>query len=239
MNYRDYLSNILTWAIVTEEVNYERSDDDNVIIIKDLPGNNYRDTIVKNILLEVHTTDVASTKALLDTFAKTYNDTSYMDDFDYVRQFYNTPMVLTNFNITGENYSSIINVSGTLIISSNIADIKQTIIDGELYETYDRTLTYTTVADNQATNMDGYLNDTQIRNGIVKITFMMISRGDSITNKLRRIRRGELPINTTFNLTLIHSDNDDAETYEGVKCDSHTINSKNSALPTLTISFIK
>lgn len=238
MNYRDYLASLLTWATVTTDVDYQRQTDEHVVIIKDIIGTNYRDTVVKSILLEVHTTDVVATKSLLETFTSTYNDTSYTDDFDYVRQFYSTPMVLTNFNISAENYSSIINVSGTLIISSNISDIKTVLIDGESYESYKRTVTYSTVVDNQAPNMTGDINESEIRNGVVKISFNLISRGDSITHKLRSIRRGELPINTTFTVGLIYTDNDDVEEYT-MRCESHTVDSNNSALPVLTLSFIK
>lgn len=238
MNYRDYLASLLTWATVTTDVDYRRQEDEHVVIIKEIMGNNYRDTVVKSILLEVHTTDVVATKSLLETFSATYNDTSYTDDFDYVRQFYNTPMVLTNFQFSGENYSSIINVSGTLIISSNISDIKTVLIDGESYETYKRMITFSSVIDNQAPDMTGYINESEVRNGVLKASFNLISRGDSITHKLRSIRRGELPINTTFSIGLIYTDNDDVENYT-MRCESHTVDSNNSSLPVLTISFIK
>lgn len=238
MNYLDYLQSIFTWATVTNEVNYNSEETDNVIIIKEMPGSVYRDTVVKPIQLEAHVKDLATAKGLIETFAKAYNNTDFMDEFDYVKQYYGTPMVLGNFNIMGANYSSVIIISGTLIISSNISDIKQILIDGEDYETSNRTVTYTTVVDNQAVDMSGYINASQIRNGVVKVTFTMVSHGDTFTQKLRRIRRGELPINTTFTVRIIHTDNNDVEEYT-LRCDSHTINSSNSALPVLSVSFIK
>ena len=238
MSYKNYLSNIITWATVTDELNYERHTDEVVLIIKDLAGNNYRDTVVKTIQLEVHTDDVATTKALLETFAKTYNNTDYTDDFDYVKQFYATPMVMANFNISGNNYSSVIVVSGTLIISSNVSDIKTVIIDGELYETTSRILTYTTVPDNQAVDMNGTINTTQIRNGILRFTCNLVSRGDTLTQKIKNIRRGNIVINTTFTIRLTFTDNDDVETHT-MRLDSSTVNSNNSSLPTLSLTFIK
>lgn len=238
MNYRDYIASILTWAYVTEELNYRREAYDKVIIIKDLPGSNYRDAIVKPIQLEIETDDVTTTKALMETFAQSYNNTDYTDGLSYVKQYYNTPMVLSNFNLSGDNYSSKIIVSGTLIISENISDIKSVLIDGEYVETQGRTLTYTTVPDNQAKNMSGMLNETQIRNGILQFTFNLISKSNTLTQKIRQIMRGELAVNTTFSVKLVFTDNDDVMSLN-MKLGSNTLNSNNQTLPAGAISFIR
>lgn len=239
MSYLNYIASALTWAEVTQELNYNYdSAVKPVVIIKDLQGNNYRDTVIRTVQLECFTSDVNRDKALLETFARTYNNTDYTEDFDFVKQYYSTPIVLTNFSMTGNDYSSRIILSGTLIISSNVSDIKSVLIDGELYETSARVLNYITAPDNQASNMSGLINITEIRAGMLKFTCSLVSKSDTITHKLRNIRKGLLPINTAFVIKLIHLDNLDEETHT-MKMDSHTINSNNSALPVLTISFSK
>lgn len=238
MNYRDYIASILTWAVVTEELNYRGEASDKLVIIKDLPGSNYRDAIVKPIQLEIETDDVATTKALMETFASTYNNTDFTDGLSYVKQYYNTPMILTNFNISGNGFTSKIIVSGTLIISENISDIKSVMVDGEYVETQGRTLSYTTVPDNQATDMNGFLNETQIRNGMLQLNVNLISKATSVTHKIRRIIKGELAVNTTFAIKITFTDNDDVMSLN-MKLGSHTINSNNQALPIGAISFIK
>src|SRR3990167_540294 len=114
MSYRDYLATKLTWATVTDELDYQRHADEHVVIIKELTGSIYRDATIKPIQIEVHTDNVVDTKALLETFAKAYNNTDYTEDLDYIKQYYSTPMVINNFNMSGTNYSSTILLSGTL-----------------------------------------------------------------------------------------------------------------------------
>lgn len=238
MNYRDYIASILTWAVVTEELNYRGEASDKTIIIKDLPGSNYRDAIVKPIQLEIETDEVTTTKSLMETFAQTYNNTDFTDGLTYVKQYYNTPMVLGNFNMSGNGFTSKIIVSGTLIISENISDIKTVIIDGEIVETQARTLTYTTVPDNQASGMGGLINTTEIRNGMLQFSFNLISKSNSLTHKIRRIIKGEIAVNTTFTVKIIFSDNDDAMSLN-MKLNSNSLNSNNQALPVGAIAFIK
>lgn len=238
MNYRDYIASILTWAVVTEELNYRGEASDKTIIIKDLPGSNYRDAIVKPIQLEIETDEVTTTKSLMETFAQTYNNTDFTDGLTYVKQYYNTPMVLTNFNMSGNGFTSKIIVSGTLIISENISDIKTVIIDGEIVETQARTLTYTTVPDNQASGMGGVINTTEIRNGMLQFSFNLISKASTFNHKMRRILKGELAVNTTFTVKIIFSDNDDVMSLN-MKLNSNSLNSNNQALPVGAIAFIK
>lgn len=238
MSYRDYLATKLTWATVTDELDYQRHTDEHVVIIKELTGSIYRDATIKPIQIEVHTDNVVDTKALLETFAKAYNNTDYTEDLDYIKQYYSTPMVINNFNMSGANYSSTILLSGTLVISGNVSDIKTVLIDGEFYETTNRVITYTTVPDSQPVSMDGYTNTTQIRAAVLRVSFNLVSRADTLTQKIRNIRRGNLPINTNFTVKLIHTDNEDYETYT-MKLSSNTLNSDNTSLPIIAVEFIK
>lgn len=238
MNYREFLESVLIWADVTEELNNTYSNERPTVIIRELQGAIYRDSVVKTIQLEVHTTDMATTKALLDTFAKTYNNTDFEDDFDYIKQYYSTPMVLANFNTVGNDYSSHIILSGTLIISKNVSSIKRVLIDGEEYTTTDRSFIYTTNVDNQATDNTGKVNTSQVRNAVLKFTCTMINRDDAIGFKLENIRKGVLPINTSFTVKTYKGSNNTVEEYT-MKHESHVINDANSNLPILTVSFIK
>lgn len=238
MSYRDYIANILTWATVTDELDYARHEDEHVVIIKELTGSIYRDATIKPIQIEVHTDNVVDTKALLETFAKAYNNTDYTEDLDYIKQYYSTPMVINNFNMSGTNYSSTILVSGTLVISGNVSDIKTVLIDGELYETTHRIIIYTTIPDSQPVSMDGDVNATQIRGAVLRISFNLVSRADTLTQKIRNIRRGGLPINTSFTVKLVHTDNEDYESYT-MKLSSNTLNSDNTSLPIMAVEFIK
>lgn len=238
MSYLNYLKENIAWAEITNELNYQYAGDLPLIIIRELQGSIFKDSVVQPIQLEVHTTDTEATRALLLAFTKAYNDTSYNDGFDYVKQFYSTPMVIANFEVVANNFSSRIIVSVTLIISKNVSSIKRVLIDGEEYSTSSRNLVYATVPDNQAVDMSGVLNTTQIRNANLRFTCSMISRADTLGSKIRAIRKGISTINNSFVVKLIHSDNDDVEEHT-MKLASHTINDENSLLPILTVEFIK
>jgi hypothetical protein len=188
--------------------------------------------------LLVYTDNVTTTKALLDVFTKAYNNISFTsEDFIYIKQSYSTPMVVSNFGQIGNNYSSQIIVNGTLIISENISDIKQVLIDGYIVETTTRALSYVGNVDNVRIN-GAYLNVSNITESNLKLTFTILGKATPLWTKLRRIRTGLLDIDTAFAVVLTYTDNDTTESY-AMKLDSMVINSENQALPSLSISLIK
>lgn len=237
MKYSDYLASILTTVTVTDELTYTHNGEGVAVIVKYLNGTNYQDSIVQPIQLLIYTDDVMTTKAIFDTFTKTYNNLPYIDDFTYINQLYSTPMIISNFGQIGNNYASQIIVNGTLVISSNISDIKQVIIDGYVVETTSRHITYVAVVDNTRVS-SANLNASNITQANIKITITILGKATPLWTKLRRIRTGLLDIDTSFTVALKYTDNDEVETYT-MKVDSVAINSENQTLPSATISFIK
>ena len=238
MNYLSYLKGVLNEDyVVTEELNFDYNGNGVAVIIKYLTGNNFQDSTVIPIQLSVYTDDVPATRADMEAFTKSFNDVAFVQGFEYIRQFYSTPMVLANFDPTGTNYTSQIVVSGTLVISSNISDIKKVKIDGTEYVTTLRYLNYTTNPDSQRRGT-GNLNKTNIKNAMMKFTCSLINKGSTLGEKVRRIRLGQLPINTTFDIELTFTDNDYVENYT-MKLDSISLNSENQSLPVLSLSFIE
>lgn len=237
MSYLSHLQSIFgNQATITEELSYQYDGESILIIIKYLAGSNYLESTVQPIQLGVYTNDVPATRTLLETFAKTYNNTSYTDGLDYIRQIYSTPLVLSTFQPTGVNYTSQIIVSGTLIISSNVSDIKSVAIDGVVYETTSRILTYVAMPNNKRDSTTN-LNRTRISYASLKFNCTMINKSNVLNTKIRNLRTELLPVDTTFTIVLTFSDNDATETYE-MRLDSHTLNSENQILPTLSLSFI-
>lgn len=236
MNYLNYIKALFPDYQVTDELNFEYGGK-TAIVIKYLTGSNYRESIIQPIQLSIYTTDVATVKSAFDVWTKQYNNTNYLDGFDYVQQFYSTPMVLSTFSPLQDNYTSQILVSGTLIISENVSQIKTVEIDGHVYETADRHLHYVTTPDTQP--KDGVsLNETYIKSAFVKFTCSKVNKGDVLGQKLRNMRLGNLNKNTTFTIKLTFTDNDTVEQYT-MRLDSQTLNDVNSALPTLSLSFVK
>lgn len=237
MSYLSHLQSIFgNQATITEELSYQYDGEGILIIIKYLSGNNYRESTVQPIQLAVYTNDVPTTRTLLDTFAKTYNNTPYTDGLDYIQQIYSTPLVLTTFQPTGVNYTSQLIVSGTLIISSNVSDINSVSIDGVVYETTSRIITYVAMP-NSKRDSTKTLNQSRMSYASLKFNCTLINKSNVLNTKIRNIRTGALAIDTPFTIVLTFTDNDVTETYS-MRLDSHTVNSENQILPTLALSFI-
>lgn len=89
------------------------------IVIKFLPATlNYGQVlmpIVVNAIAEKNKLDVCYN--LFIQYAETYN--LQFNDDETIRQYYSSPVVLSNFNEIGDGYRSLINLSGTFQISEN------------------------------------------------------------------------------------------------------------------------
>ncbi|NCD15074.1 MAG: hypothetical protein EOL92_07565 [Bacteroidia bacterium] len=237
MSYLSHLQSILgNQATVTEELAYQYSGEGILVIVKYLSGTNYRDSVVQPIQLAIYTDDVPTTRTLFESFAKTYNNTPYTDGLDYIQQIYSTPMVLSTFQPTGTNFTSQLIVSGTLIISSNVSDIKSVTIDGVAYETTSRVLTYVAMPNNKR-DSTAKLNKTKITMASLKFNCTLINKSNTLNTKIRNLRTGALDIDTTFTVALEFNDGPVTETYI-MRLDSYTVNSENQILPTLSLSFI-
>lgn len=238
MNYLNYLKSIFSGYTVTEESNYNYNGEDTAIIIKYLGGGtNYLDSQIQPIQIAIYSPDIPSAKTLADSFAKNYTNTSFWNDLEYVMQYYSTPTVLSQYQNSGLYPVNHIIINGTLIISSNVSEIKKVKIDGFEYETTVRKLSYTTLEDSQPKNTS-YLNTTNIKGSVLQFTCTMINRNNDICTKARRIRQGTLNKDNAFIILLTYSDNEIEETYS-MKLHSYSLDSENTKLPVIAFTFIK
>lgn len=239
MNYLNYLKSIDTFAnyTVTDEVNYQYNGEGNLLVIKYLAGANYKDSRVQPVQLSIYTNDLQATKTALETFASTYNNSPFYDVTDYIQQIYSTPFLLSSFEQVGNNFSHQFIITATLLISTNVREIKQVKIDNVIYETTQRNLIYATNVDNQKIG-NNRLNTTNVSFAVLKFNCSMIHKNNVLANKLKTIREGSLSIDTTFSISLVFSDSETEENHN-MKLDSYALNSDNTSLPILSLSFIK
>lgn len=239
MNYLNYLKSLVPFNNydVTDEVNYQYNGEGNLLVIKYLAGVNYKDSKVQPVQLSVYTNDIPTTKAALETFASTYNNSPFYDVTDYIQQIYSTPFLLTSFEEFGNSFTHQFIITGTLLISSNVRELKQIKIDNVLYETTLRNIGYATIIDNQKIGT-AELNTSNVTYASLKFTVSMIHKNNTLSNKLVSIRKGLLSIDTTFSVSFVFSDSETEETHT-MKLDSYSINSENQSLPILSLSFVK
>ena len=246
MNYKTYLEGLSYFSgyTITDELNYQYNGSGNALVIKYLNGTNYKDSKVQPIQLAIYTSDLVATKTTLDTFTKEKNNSPFYDSqttTTYVQQIYSTPLLLTPFDPTGNNYTHQFVINATLLISENVNEIKQVFIDigngFEEYETTTRTLSYVAQVDNQR-NANAYLNTSNITYGTIQFNCQMILKNNSLNSLLKLLRTDSQDLDTTFTIKLVYSANNITETY-AMKLNNMTINSENQSLPILSLSFIK
>ena len=244
MNYLSYVKSIFNnytnTYIITEEINYQYNGDGNAVIIKYLSGTNYKDSVIQPIQLSVYTNNPNSIRADLDNFANALNNAPFFDPSSpttYVQQLYSTPILMTPFDPAGNNYIHQFIISGTLLISNNVSEIKKIEIDGEELETTVRNVSYTSQIDNQRIN-NFFLNESNVTYGSIQLSIQMINKNNVLSNKLRLLRTGNFDIDNTFTIKLTYSDNNATEIYQ-MKLLSVSLNSENQSLPILTLQFTK
>lgn len=237
MNYVSYLKTIFPDYEVTDEVNYKWDMTKTALVIKNLTGTNYKDSTIQPVQINVYTTTPATVKEELQNFTKTYNNMPFIENTDYVQQIYSTPMLISSFDNTGNNFGHQFLINVTLIISTNVSDIKEVKIDNVIYETTGRIFSYMATPDNQRVS-ENEINTSFMSNATVKFNCSLINKNNSLTTKLRALRQGLIDIDSLFTITLIFSDNATPEVYQ-MKLDSFSINSENQSLPIISLSFIK
>ena len=237
MDYGAYLEEYFTGYTVSNELNFQYGGSGTIFVYKYLGGGqNYNDSIIQPVQIICHTDDVASAKTLLATFAQVKTGTGFWEDLEYIKQSYSTPMVLSSYNGMGQNHTAQLSILGTLIISSNISDIKTVEIDGFEYFTTLRKLSYKTQLDTQPDS--DRLGATNNQIGMLEFIISMENKNNDVCNKARRIREGNLDINNEFSIKLTFTDNDYEETYT-MKLTSFTTDSSNNLSPVITMTFTR
>ena len=225
-------------VIITDEINYHYDGEGLGINIRYLSGSNFKDNMLIPIQLAIWTRDIENDRLFLESWAKANNNMFYTKDFKTTKQIYSTPMVLGTFQPIGNNYSSQVIISGFLIVSdANVCDIAQVYVDGIEYETTSRVLSYVTAIDSVKKGLGQKINETVIQNATIKFDCTMVAKSNALINKIRRIKSEILTIDNTFTIKLVYNDSY-IETYS-MKLASSVVNSENTALPIISLEFIK
>lgn len=240
MNFLNYLKEQLpeNW-VLTEELNINWDGETTIGVLKMQTGTKYQDSVVQPFQLIVMTDNVIDAKAELESFITQNQNQFFISDFiNYCKQYYYTPVIPTIASPTGNMLTNQIILTGTLIISTNVSDIKEAYIDDELIKITTSAINFTTQAEAHVYPFknDIALAETKAKAAVVSIQLTFINKNNQLGEKLRLMRLGKLPINTIFKLTLKFTDNDYEEEYNCV-ISSVSINSENGTLPVATVVF--
>lgn len=236
MDYKTYLESKLTEYAISNELKFNYNGTDTHVVIKNRGGGqNFLDSQILPIQLLVYTYDVEDVIDTLNDFVKDNSGTRFVQDLEYIRQYYETPVVISSGQGGGANHYSQVSLLGQLIISTNISDIKTVEIDGTEYFTTQRTLSYITGTDTQASQ--GGIGETDITQSMNKFVCSLENKNNDLCNNVSAIRQGHVSNNKDFTIKLTFTDNDREESYT-MKLTSATINSDNSTSPVLSLEFM-
>ena len=242
MDYKSYLEDIFTDYTISDEVKFNYNGTDTHILIKSRGGGlNWPTSQYIPIQLLAYTLDPDGVKETLDAFAQTYSGTSFYQELEYVRQSYETAVVLSSGQGGGPNHYSMVSVLGALFISTNTSDIKTIKIDGNEIFTVQRKLSYTSTPNSQAdSTLDDNirLNKTNLTSALLQLNITCENKNNYLSNQCSALRQGLIQTDKEYTVTLEFSDNNKIETYT-MKIDSHTLTSANNSNPNLAVNFTR
>lgn len=121
---------------ISEEQNFAKMDeltpDSIYIVIKYLSSSieYYAETMPIQILVLSEQNSMEKAQMLMSKFTETYNWNIIEENNTYIKQQYNSPVVLNNYVEVGYGYRSVLYVTGTLFIMENLVDVKDVYVDG-------------------------------------------------------------------------------------------------------------
>lgn len=91
----------------------------------------YAETMPIQILVLSEQNSLEKAQMLMNKFANDNNWQVIQENGTYIKQQYNSPVVLNNYTEVDYGYRSVLYVTGTLYIMENIVDVKNVTVDGE------------------------------------------------------------------------------------------------------------
>lgn len=241
MSYLDFLRAKLPqdW-VITEELNsnWQQQNHQTTAILKAQTGTQYNGSKMQPIQLIVLSDDPLAVKEILDNFIAENNNKFMIDGFStYIKQYYYSPIVPTVDSPQGNKLVSQVIMTGTLLISENVSDIKELQINGENVEITEGSIGYTTESISQPVIFDDTNNLTKahVKKATITFTFSCVNKYNFFTIFLRKCRLGQEDINKILNIAVKFTDNDTIENYN-VKITSYSITNNQQSLPILNFT---
>jgi hypothetical protein len=212
VDYKDYIRERLqeltdTKIIVVNEVDFNFTSDDNAItvVIKNNGGAVNGNVKFMPIQFDIYSSlDVQETLAVFNEFVNRYSNTYMNLGLDFYKQDYNTPVVATNFLDVGTT-KSYIYITGTLLITTDISDVKEIWIDNKLINHLQCDVIYSASFNPAKASGEDFV-ETLLESASLTINMRMFCQNDVFSQQLKLIRRGELSPNHEFLIKLVYND---------------------------------
>jgi len=259
-NYRNYVKEQLT-LIIRSDIKYdglkvEVSDEQAFtkkkdytsntiyVVIKELSSSfeyNAKTTPIQ-ILVVSEENRIDYTKEILNIFATNLNWNANTFDGTYVKQQYNSPVVLSNFGDIASGYRSVLYLTGTLFLMEGIFDIREVKVGvnggtKEAIQPLNIQLNYAMSGNTQQVNNEA-LATTVKNTATLSLSMTIPFINKNFITTIYNIMNGLTSGNTTFNFEF-KKDNTATITYQNMKLVSANIITATNQISGLQLGFMK
>lgn len=242
VSYKDYIRERLQEftdmkIIVVNEVDFNFTTDDDTItlVIRNLPGSVNGNVKFMPVQFDIYSSkDVQETLDIFNKFVNAYSNTYMNLGLDFYKQDYNTPVVSTNFLEIG-TIKSYIYITGTLLITTDISDVKEVWIDGLLLNHLQCDIIYSASLNPSKESGKDFI-ETELESATLGISIRMFCQTDVFSQQLKLIRRKQISPNHKFKVTLVFNDGDEEVHYMKVQTFSDTHDVTNAPIRVVNMS---
>lgn len=233
-----------SFEVETEQMFVKRKDYDSntiYIVIKYLADSKsigaVQQPVQMLILSEQNSLDIA--KALFDKFASDYNWKVVIQDGEYIKQQYTSPVVLSNFNPVLYGYRSVMYMTANLFVMSNIIDFRKITIDDLEIEPLNFGLSYSMTPNTQQTTVEEIASS--VKNvSTISFAITVAMQNNTFVNKILNIIGETASGNDSFEIKLyVDKDSDTPTITKTVKLISAQITTAVNQIPGIQVGLMK
>lgn len=240
--YNDYIRERLQELtnekiVVVNEVdfNFTPNDDTITIVVKSQGGAVNGNVKFLPIQFDIYSIlDVQETLNVFNEFVNRYSNTYMNLGLDFYKQDYNTPVVATNFLDVGTT-KSYIYITGTLLITTDISDVKEVWIDNELINHLQCDVVYSASLNPSKVSGEDFITTT-LESSTLIVNLRMFCQNDVFSQQLKMIRRKQLNPDYTFNVKLVYNDGDEETHIMKVQSYTDVHDVTNAPIRTISLS---
>ena len=186
---------------------------------------------------------LVDTQTLFDIFVSENNwqtiDTN--DNSIFIKQEYDKPVVISNFNEIGTGYRSILTISGTLLYVKNLLDVKEITITADSKSTTIKPLNFNW-AYSMTPDIQQQLNEnisSSVKSvSTVNISFAIAFTETDLIDSITKVMSGTDTGNKTFSLSFALKTGATPITYD-MKLVSASVNTTQTSIAGLQVGFVK
>lgn len=229
MSYKKYIENALQeltekhkiTAVDEVDFNYNPDDTEILVVIKQLSGSVTGNVKAVPVQFNIFTSadEVNETMAIFDLFVARYSNTHTMIGLDYYKQDYFTPIDMNNFLQIGISQRAELLITGSLVITNSISDIKSVKVNNKEINYTNVNFTYSTNT-NSAKKSGQNLQSTLIENANLLITVTAHVNIDPFNTMISLHKLGQKSPNDIYTLEFEYTD----DTTQEYKCVIYSFN---------------